>query len=95
MKRYLDSNGKVYREEYESGSEMNYDEEGQPHKENEPALITTSGDRAWFLHGKRHRTDGPAIEYADGTKHWFYRDKFIDCQSQIEFDRFIKMKAFW
>ncbi len=37
--------------------------------------IDASGDKHWYLNGKRHRTDGPAIVYADGTKHWYLNGK--------------------
>jgi hypothetical protein len=37
--------------------------------------VNDSGDRCWYLDGKRHREDGPAIEYADGTKYWYLNDK--------------------
>jgi hypothetical protein len=33
--------------------------------------VYPSGDKFWYLNGKRHREDGPAIEYADGDKYWY------------------------
>jgi len=33
--------------------------------------VYNSGDKEWYLNGKRHREDGPAIEYASGNKHWY------------------------
>lgn len=34
-----------------------------------------SGNKRWFVDGKKHRADGPAIEYANGDKRWYLRDK--------------------
>jgi hypothetical protein len=30
-----------------------------------------SGNKRWFLNGKRHRVDGPAVEHAGGYKLWY------------------------
>jgi len=51
------------------------------------------GDKYWYLHGKLHREDGPAIEFINGTKKWFYHGKYIDCDSQEEFERLINKKV--
>ena len=48
-----------------------------------------------YQYGKRHRIDGPACEWINGTKEWWFEDKRIDCNSQEEFERLIKMKLFW
>jgi len=47
--------------------------------------------------GLRHRDDGPAIIYGDESElqMWWYQGKFIDCSSQEEFERLLKLKAFW
>lgn len=44
---------------------------------------------------KYHRIDGPAIEWYDGHSEWYYEGEYINCNSQEEFGRLIKMKAFW
>ena len=67
----------------------------QYHREDGPAYIHNHGIKVWYLNGKQHRVDGPAFEYPDGTKFWYYQGKQIDCQSQEEFERLIKLKAFW
>lgn len=41
----------------------------------------------------RHREDGPAIEHLDGRKEWYYEGKRLP--SQNEFEKFLKLKAFW
>jgi hypothetical protein len=38
--------------------------------------VYVSGDKHWYLDGKRHREDGPAIEYVDGHKCWYRNGKF-------------------
>ena len=42
-----------------------------------------------------HRLDGPAIEWTDGSKYWYYHGDKIDCSSQEEFERFLRLKAYW
>jgi len=44
---------------------------------------------------KIHRTDGPAVECDDGFKLWFYNGARINCSSQEEFEKLLKLKAFW
>lgn len=34
-------------------------------------LFTISGNKFWYLNGKRHREDGPAIIYSNGEKRWY------------------------
>ena len=45
--------------------------------------------------GQPHREDGPAIEYANGYKAWWLNGKQINCKSQEEFVRLMKLKVFW
>ena len=43
-----------------------------------------------------HRIDGPANTYLDtNEKLQSYKGEFIECSSQEEFERIIKLKAFW
>jgi hypothetical protein len=37
--------------------------------------VNSSGDKFWFVDGKRHREDGPACEYSDGSKVWCLNDE--------------------
>jgi hypothetical protein len=53
------------------------------------------GSKYWYLNGARHREDGPAIDNFDGTKEWWINDEQISCITQEEFERFMKLKAFW
>jgi hypothetical protein len=40
-----------------------------------------------------HRIDGPTIEW-DGKKIWYYHGTKIECSSQEEFEKILKLKAF-
>ena len=51
-------------------------------------FTTFNGER------KLHRVDGPALIY-NNIKNWYYRGQLIDCFSQEEFERLIKLKAFF
>ncbi len=68
---------------------------GKRHRENGPAIERTDGYKAWWVNHISHREDGPAIEHADGTKIWYLNGKKIECSSNEEFFRIVKMKAFW
>lgn len=68
---------------------------GELHREGGPAVEWPGGNKEWWVNGKVHRLDGPAIEYHDGHKSWYIEDKYIHCNSQEEFERFLKLKAFW
>jgi hypothetical protein len=54
-----------------------------------------NGTKAWYQHGRFHRLDGPAVEWPNGCKDWYYKGKRISCSSQEEFERIIRLKAFW
>jgi hypothetical protein len=36
--------------------------------------VYDTGNKFWYLNGKRHREDGPAIELANGSKFWYLDD---------------------
>lgn len=42
-----------------------------------------------------HRLDGPAVIYPSGKGEWWYYGKKVNVQSQEQFEKFLKMKAFW
>ena len=65
------------------------------HRIGGPAVEYFDGSKEWFENGKQHRIDGPAVEGNDGTKDWYYKGKYIDCNSQEEFERYVKLKLFW
>lgn len=68
---------------------------GQCHREDGPAVGYINGDVYWYQEGKLHRLDGPALERSNGAKSWHYRGKLINCSSQEEFQRLLRLRAFW
>lgn len=54
----------------ERGTTWQYNEKGQFHREDGPAIEWADGTKEWWLRGLSHREDGPAIEWADGDKAW-------------------------
>ena len=64
-----------------------YNEKGQLHRVDGPAIEWVNGDKEWHLNEKRHREDGPAVEWKDGSKYWYLNG--LKCSEQ-EFNE--KMK---
>ncbi len=57
--------------------------------------ITELDDKLWYRDGILHREDGSALEgYAGYTSCWYHGRK-INCSSQEEFERIIRLKVFW
>jgi hypothetical protein len=44
--------------------------------------------------GYYHRISGPAIEFNNGDKEWYLDGLRLNCQTQEEFIRILKIKAF-
>lgn len=44
---------------------------GEPHREDGPAIEWKNGRQDWFINGKKHREDGPAIIMEMGIKEWY------------------------
>ena len=65
----------VKRIERDDGIVEYYNENGQLHREDGPAIIKPSGTKGWFKNGELHREDGPAIICSDGTKDWYKNGK--------------------
>ncbi len=68
------------------------------HREDGPAVELRIDDgirRAWYLDGQLHRTDGPAIEWEDGVREWYVHNTNLFCSSQEQFERLMRLKAFW
>ena len=94
--------GKLHREdgpaiEYSGGSKAWY-VEGEPHREDGPAIEYINGYKAWLKKGKFHRIDGPAILFINDKKSYFeyyYLGKQIKCNSDEEYFKLLKLKAFW
>jgi hypothetical protein len=69
---------------------------GKRHREDSPAVEYTDGSKSsWYLNGYRHRTDGPAWEGVDGSKEWWINGECLPCTTQKQFERLMRLKAFW
>ncbi len=69
---------------------------GKLHREGGPAIEYTDGLTIWYLNGLIHRETGPAIEGIDDTRAWWYLNgEKINCASNEEFLKLVKLKAFW
>lgn len=66
------------------------------HRELGPAIECPNGDVWWYYEGLIHRLDGPAVSDRNGeTLGWYYKDEWINVNSQQEFERLLRLKAFW
>ena len=70
--------------EYSNG-DIEYRKDGELHRDNGPAIITSYGSKFWYNNGKLHRLDGPAVESAHGSKYWYkdglrHRDNGPACE---------------
>ena len=65
------------------------------HREDGPAIEYIDGSKTWCLYDQCHRIDGPAVEYANGYNAWYYHGEYINCFSQKEFKRLLKLKILW
>ena len=48
-----------------------YNDKGEIHRLDGPAVEFDNGDKEWWINGSRHRLDGPAIEWSNGYKSWY------------------------
>ena len=90
-------------EEYECGSRHWYFGK-LLHREVGPAVEFTGYNRggielmaavSWYRYGQLHKETGPAITYINGDTSYYLYGKFINCQTQEEFEQYLKLKAFW
>jgi hypothetical protein len=65
------------------------------HRKDGPAVDHANGDKIWYINGSYHREDGPAVDYINGDKRWYFNGEYIPCKSQEEFERLMRLKAFW
>jgi|SRR5579859_4894805 len=68
---------------------------GKLHRIGGPAIEYNGGTKCWYFYGELHRLDGPAYESYSGYKEWWYHNKLVNCSSQKEFERLIKLKVLW
>jgi hypothetical protein len=96
-KRWYNNAGKLHREDGPALIEQffttraTYYINGQRHRLDGPAVIWGDGDFEWFKNGELHRLDGPAIQYGH-NKEWWIDGERINCSSNEEFLRIVKMK---
>ena len=69
------------------------------HREGGPAIENKDGAKCWYINNMLHREDGPAVTWFtidnELRVQWFFNGHFVNCSSQEEFERLIKLKAFW
>ena len=98
-KRWFNQQGLLHREDGPAVECANRDKEwwqhGKLHRVDGPAVEDDYGTKYWYRYGKRHRKDGPAVEEVTGYKEWWVNDKKINVNSQEDFKRYMKLKAFW
>ena len=70
---------------------MYRNENGEPHKEDGPAIELNNGTKEWCVNGNRHREDGPAIESKTGSKSYYLNGIRYSFE---EWDRLRKLQAF-
>jgi hypothetical protein len=82
-----------YKYYYLDGSILyNLDYKKVLHRIDGPAIEWYDGTKEWFINGIRHREDGPAFEWANGIREWWLNG---NRHSQQEFEKLIRLKAFW
>ena len=54
-----------------TGIRRYYNNSGQLHRLDGPAVIWRDGSEAWFHNGKLHRTTGPAVALTNRTTTWW------------------------
>jgi len=57
------------------GNVYYYNEKGQLHRLDGPAIEYWNGGKEWYENGEQRRLDGLAVEYAKGDKIWFVEGK--------------------
>ena len=68
------------------GTRFYYNNAGELHRDDGPAVEWADGSKGWFQNGLLHRTDGPAIEYDAGTKSWYINGERL---TEAEFNQLV------
>jgi len=101
IKRWFNENGELHRLDGPAVIGHGYESwyvNGKRHRDNGPAVSIVYEDgvlcQEWYINNLLHRLDGPAIidEYGPA---WYVNDNKIECSSQEEFKKLLKLKAFW
>ena len=59
---------------------------------------SNNDDQIHYIDSKISRLDGPALKTQRGEmkmEYWFVDGERINCQTQAQFEKIMKMKAFW
>jgi hypothetical protein len=75
------------------GRECWFDDSGNYHREDGPAITWNNGDREYWLHGLPHRLDGPAVDWETVTE-WWVNGVRVYCKDNEEFLRVVKIISF-
>ena len=70
------------------GTHCYYNNAGELHRDDGPAVEWADGSKGWHQHGQLHRIDGPAIEYASGPKAWYINGVRL---TEAEFNQAVKL----
>ena len=70
------------------GTRRYYNNLGQLHRLDGPAVEYADGDKYWYQNDQFHRTNGPAIMLADGRKWWYLNDRPL---TEAEFNQAVKL----
>ena|ERR1022692_4957689 len=53
------------------------------------------GDKFYYEYGNLHCLNRAAVKYKNGEQEWWVKGKRLDCTTQKEFEKLMKLKAFW
>jgi hypothetical protein len=57
------------------GTRCYYNNAGELHRDDGPAVEYADGLKYWYQNGQLHRTDGPAVVFEDGDNYWYINGK--------------------
>ncbi len=66
----------------EDGVKRWFNEKGELHREDGPAIVWPDGTKMWFKNGQRHREDGPAVEYPSGNCGWYLNGEKVEASGK-------------
>ena len=58
-----------------NGTRKYYNDAGQLHRVDGPAVVWRDGGKEWYQNGLRHREDGPAVVWKSGHTEWWLNGK--------------------
>lgn len=68
-----------------------FNEQGERHREDGPAVEYNDGGKEWWVNGKLHREDGPAVEHKSGYDKYYFNDINYSFE---RWQQIVKLKAF-